>query len=150
MSRDGSWRGAILAAILVAAYLPVQPALAWLLQQAGVGGAEALDGLARWTSTAVVLLLGAGIAGVLAWDWKRRDGRGRMQRWAMGAVSGLAVLVFLSALLTLTQAMLQWNESHASAVALGVDCLFLAGLGAVAFFAIEDRPTLRLRGDAAS
>jgi hypothetical protein len=62
-----------------------------------------------------------------------------MQRWATGAVSGLAVLVFLAALLTLTQAMLTWADSHAAALALVVDAALLCLIGAVAFQAVEPR-----------
>src|SRR5688500_20049977 len=54
MARDPGRDGALFAAVVVALYLPAQPALAWGLATAGVAGAEALDGLARWTSTAVV------------------------------------------------------------------------------------------------
>lgn len=140
MPRDASRQGALGAAVLVAAYLPLQPVLAWAAAAGGVQGAEDLDGLARWTSTAVVLLLGAALAGVLAADYRRRRGAGAMQRWATGAASGLAVLVFLSALLTLTQAFLTWGASHAASLALVADVGFLVAVGAVAFHAVEPRP----------
>lgn len=139
MRRDPSRQGALLAAAAVALYLPLQPALAWLAGAAGIQDADALDGLARWTSTAVVLLLGAGLAAVLAVDWRRRRGQGTMQRWATGAVSGLAVLIFLSSLLTLTQALLTWGGSHALALALAVDAAVLAAVGAVALVAVTPR-----------
>lgn len=138
-ARDPSRRGALAAATLVAAYLPLQPVLAWAARAGDLQGAAGLDGLARWTSTAVVLLLGGALGTALAADHRRRRGVGGMQRWATGCVSGLAVLVFLSALLTLAQAMLTWGASHAEALALGVDVLFLLALGAVAFHAVEPR-----------
>lgn len=139
MRRDPSRDGAILAAVAVALYLPLQPALAWLAGLARIEGAGGLDGLARWTSTAVVLLLGAGLAGVLAADWRSRRGKGNMARWATGAVSGLAVLVFLSSLMTLTQALLTWAESHALAVALVVDAAVLVAIGSIALVAVTPR-----------
>lgn len=143
MRRDPSRDGALLAAVAVALYLPLQPALAWGFGAAGVAGAEGLDGLARWTSTTVVLLLGAGLAVVLTADWRRRKGAGAMQRWATGAASGLAVLTFLSALLTLTQALLTWASDHALALALVVDAVVLAVIGSAALVAVtprEDQP----------
>ena len=146
MRRDPSRDGALLAAGLAAVYLPLQPALAFALAAADVRDAAELDGLARWTSTAVVLLLGAGLAAVLAADWRRRKGTGAMQRWATGAVSGLAVLTFLSALLTLTQAMLTWSEAHALAIALVSDAILLAALGSVALVAVTPRAASSSQG----
>lgn len=139
MPRDASRTGAIAAAAVVAAYLPLQPVVAWLARAGDLSGAAGLDGLARWTSTAVVLLLGAALATVLLVDHRRRRGAGTMQRWATGAVAGLAVLVFLSALLTLTQAFLTWRASHAGALALIADAAVLVALGAIAFHAVEPR-----------
>jgi hypothetical protein len=136
MRRDPSREGALLAAAAVALYLPLQPVLAQVAGLTGVEGANGLDGLARWTSTAVVLLLGAGLATVLAADWRRRRGAGTMQRWATGATAGLAVLIFLSSLLTLTQALLTWAASHALALALVVDAAVLAAIGSVALVAV--------------
>lgn len=142
MRRDPSRDGALLAAAAVGLYLPLQPVLAQVAALTGVEGADALDGLARWTSTAVVLLLGAGLATVLAADWRWRRGAGSMQRWATGAVSGLAVLTFLSSLLTLTQALLTWAASHALALALVVDAAVLAAVGSVALVAVTPRGEL--------
>lgn len=139
MRRDPSRDGALLAAMAVGLYLPLQPALAWTARVVGIEDAGGLDGLARWTSTVVVLLLGAGLAAVLAADWRRRRGIGAMERWATGAVSGLAVLIFLSSLLTLTQALLTWAVSHALALALVVDAAVLAVLGSVALVGLSPR-----------
>lgn len=145
MPRDRSRQGALAAAVVVAAYLPLQPLLAWAARAAGLAGAGDLDGLARWQPTAVVLLAGAGLAAVLAADWRGRRGAGGMQRWASGAASGFAVLLFLAALLTLAQAMLQWATSQAGAIALAVDAAVLSLLGAVALTAVAPRPEAALR-----
>lgn len=141
MPRDASRQGAIAAASAVGLYLPLQPVLAWGARVAGLQGAHELDGLARWRSTLVVLLLGVGLASVLAADYRRRRGLGRMADWAKGAVSGTAVLTFLSALLTLTQAMLVWSAGHAIALALVVDAVAMAWVGSVALVAVTPRAT---------
>ena len=138
-ARDPSRRGALLAALTVAIYVPLQPLLAWLARAGGVPQAGDLDGLARLPSTAVVLLLGAGLALVLAVEWRRRRAPGTMQRWATGLAGGLAVLIVLSALLTLAQALLLWAAQRALAAALAVDAALLAWLGAIAIVAVQPR-----------
>lgn len=138
-ARDPSRQGALRAATVVAAYLPLQPLLAWAARGLGAQGAQDLDGLARWTSTASVLLPGILLAGALVADYRRRRGNGPMERWATGAVAGLAVLLFLAALLTLTQALLTWPGSHAAAGALAMDATLLGTLGSVALVAVSPR-----------
>lgn len=140
MARDRSRQGALAAALVVGLYLPLQPLLAAAAHALDVRGAGDLDGLARWTSTAVVLLLGSGIAAVLAADYARRRGQGPMQGWATGTVAGLAVLALLSALLTLAQAFLTWASSAAAALALLGDVLMLVGLAAIAALAADRAP----------
>lgn len=139
MPRDPSRQGALAAAWLVASYIPMQPALAWAARVGGVQGASDLDGLARWASTSTVLLAGLLLAALLLADWHQRRGQGTMRRWATGAVAGCAVLVFLAALLTLTQAMLTWATSHAASCAIAVDAAYLASLGSIALVVVAPR-----------
>ena len=145
MPRDRSRQGALAAALVVGLYLPLQPLLALAARLLEVRGAADLDGLARWTSTAVVLLLGAALASALAADYRRRRGEGPMQRWTTGFVAGLAVLTLLSALLTLAQAFLSWADSAGAAIALLGDVLMLLMLAAIAALSVEPHgPVSRL------